>query len=286
MNGRWIKSQKIVKFPRENFDPSAFLAPRDLGQHCLHSRSESEDLLRVGEDNLSSISAPAGLYNLPKGATCWDKASVFTIICVKQQQSCRGSVLNFVVSPTASPAFTRKSAPSLSRTSSPSSSPKSSSGGRRAARLRLAKLSGKHWLSNSKENLDGAANPEADPHADAEAEGATPLAPGETTESALSSEASSSRCDVVLLNGDSSGLSSDCSTDSSLDPDSSLLQHGGSMCLDAIYNLYAISVSAAEKRRTRACVCLFFCFKGNLKDICFIIFLLSAIQESWEEATM
>lgn len=70
MNGRWIKSQKIVKFPRENFDPSAFLAPRDLAQHCLHSRSESEDLLRVGEDNLSSISAPAGLYNLPKGATC------------------------------------------------------------------------------------------------------------------------------------------------------------------------------------------------------------------------
>lgn len=68
VNGRWIKSQKIVKFPRENFDPSAFLAPRELGQHCLHSRSESEDLLRVGEDNLSSVSAPAGLYNLPKGA--------------------------------------------------------------------------------------------------------------------------------------------------------------------------------------------------------------------------
>lgn len=68
VNGRWIKSQKIVKFPRENFDPSAFLAPRDLGQHCLHSRSESEDLLRVGEDNLSSVSAPAGFYNLPKGA--------------------------------------------------------------------------------------------------------------------------------------------------------------------------------------------------------------------------
>lgn len=75
VNGRWIKSQKIVKFPRENFDPSAFLAPRDLGQHCLHSRSESEDLLRVGEDNLSSISAPAGLYNLPKGAS---------LCCVKQ----------------------------------------------------------------------------------------------------------------------------------------------------------------------------------------------------------
>lgn len=70
VNGRWIKSQKIVKFPRENFDPSAFLAPRDLEQHCLHSRSESEDLLRVGEDNLSSISAPAGFCHLNKGTTC------------------------------------------------------------------------------------------------------------------------------------------------------------------------------------------------------------------------
>uniref|UniRef100_A0A8C7E1S4 Ubiquitin carboxyl-terminal hydrolase 32 n=1 Tax=Naja naja TaxID=35670 RepID=A0A8C7E1S4_NAJNA len=29
VNGRWIKSQKIVKFPRESFDPSAFLMPRD-----------------------------------------------------------------------------------------------------------------------------------------------------------------------------------------------------------------------------------------------------------------
>lgn len=68
VNGRWIKSQKIVKFPRESFDPSAFLAPRDMEQQCLHSHSESEDLLRVGEDNLSSVSAPAGFCNLPKGA--------------------------------------------------------------------------------------------------------------------------------------------------------------------------------------------------------------------------
>lgn len=149
-----------------------------------------------------------------------------------------------MVSPTASPASSRKSAPSLSRTSSPSSSPKSSGGGRRPARLRLAKLGGKHWLSNSKENLDGAANPEADLHA--EAEGGAALAPEETTESSLSTEASSSHCDVVLVNGDSNGLSLDCSTDSSLDPDNPLLQHRDNMCLDAVYNLYAISVSAAQ----------------------------------------
>lgn len=64
-----------------------------------------------------------------------------------------------------------------------------------------------------------------------------------TSESLCSTEASSSHCDVVLVNGDSNGLSSDCSTESSMDPDNSLLQHRDNMCLDAIYNLYAISVS-------------------------------------------
>uniref|UniRef100_A0A8C2Z9U4 ubiquitinyl hydrolase 1 n=1 Tax=Cyclopterus lumpus TaxID=8103 RepID=A0A8C2Z9U4_CYCLU len=182
VNGRWIKSQKIVKFPRENFDPSAFLAPRDLVQHCLHSRSESEDLLKVREDNLSSTSAPAGFCNLPK----------------------------------VSPASSRKSAPSLSRSSSPSGSPKTGSGGRRPGRLRLPQLGSRHRLSNSRENLDGAANHEAD-------------------------EASSSQCDVILMNGDSNGLNSDCSTESSMDPDNLLLQHRDNICLDAIYNLYAIS---------------------------------------------
>ena len=29
VNGRWVKSQKIVKFPKHNFDPSNFLAPRE-----------------------------------------------------------------------------------------------------------------------------------------------------------------------------------------------------------------------------------------------------------------
>uniref|UniRef100_A0A4W6CI68 Ubiquitin carboxyl-terminal hydrolase 32 n=1 Tax=Lates calcarifer TaxID=8187 RepID=A0A4W6CI68_LATCA len=217
VNGRWIKSQKIVKFPRENFDPSAFLAPRDLEQHCLHSRSESEDLLRVGEDNLSSIS------------------------CLKRCGL-----------PPASPASSRKSAPSLSRNSSPSSSPKSSSGSRRPGRLRLPQLGSRHRLSNSKENLDGAANPEAEPResaTQADTEGSTAAGvvglPGSgeaiTSESLCSTEASSSHCDVVLVNGDSNGLSSDCSTESSMDPDNSLLQHRDNMCLDAIYNLYAIS---------------------------------------------
>ncbi|XP_061639048.1 ubiquitin carboxyl-terminal hydrolase 32 isoform X3 [Phyllopteryx taeniolatus] len=37
VNGCWIKSQKIVKFPRENFDPSNFLVSRDLELCFPHS---------------------------------------------------------------------------------------------------------------------------------------------------------------------------------------------------------------------------------------------------------
>uniref|UniRef100_A0A7N6BVS4 ubiquitinyl hydrolase 1 n=1 Tax=Anabas testudineus TaxID=64144 RepID=A0A7N6BVS4_ANATE len=199
VNGRWIKSQKIVKFPRENFDPSAFLAPRDL-EH------------KLGKGSLSS----AGVF--------------FTLLFS-----------------TASPASSRKSAPSLSRNSSPSSSPKTGSGGRKPGRLRLPQLGSRHRLSNSKENLEAAANPESDPRdntpqADTEgsAVGLSGSGEGNASESSCGTEASSSHCDVVLMNGDSNGLSSDCSTESSVDPDNSLLQHRD-ICLDAIYNLYAIS---------------------------------------------
>lgn len=60
------------------------------------------------------------------------------------------------------------------------------------------------------------------------------------SESSCHTEASSSHCDVVLMNGDGNGLNSD--TESS--GDSSLLRD---MCLDAIYSLYAISVSTVQR---------------------------------------
>lgn len=230
VNGRWIKSQKIVKFPRERFDPSAFLAPRDRGQQCPYSRSESEDLLRVGEDNLSSISAPAGFTNLHK----------------------------------ASPCSSRKSAPSLSRSSSPSGSPKS--GGRRPGRLRLPQLGSKHRLCSSKESLHSDTSENLQPDScvenvlpgacvEEEAEGSVGEASqgeapaedapvgeasaGEGEErTAVDSESvggtEASHCDVVLMNGN--GLNSDCSTESSLDQ-----ELNRDLGLDAIYNLYAIS---------------------------------------------
>ncbi|KAG7279753.1 hypothetical protein CRUP_021369 [Coryphaenoides rupestris] len=224
VNGRWIKSQKIVKFPRESFDPSAFLAPRDLGQqHSLHSRSEGEELLRLGEDNLSSISAPAGFCNLPK----------------------------------ASPASDRKSAPSLSRTSSPSGSPKTATGGRKQGLLRLPQLGSRHRLSSSKENLDAQAskegaptNPEApEDHAECvPAVGSGSEAgpsPGLCSDTGAAAESSSgSHCEVPLANGEGGEstleLTSDCSTESNVDSESSLLQQGDT-ALEAMYNLYAIS---------------------------------------------
>lgn len=179
--------------------------------------------------------------------------------------------------PTASPASGRKSAPSLSRTSSPSGSPKPGSGGRRPARLRLPQLGSRHRLSNSKENLDGAANFEAEPRdsapqADTEGNTAGAVAsdlPGSgeaiASESSCGTEASSSHCDVVLVNGDSNGLSSDCSTDMSMDPDHTLLQHRDNMCLDAIYNLYAISVSRTQVVFIGPLSGLTFCFETSLK---------------------
>ncbi|XP_054650147.1 ubiquitin carboxyl-terminal hydrolase 32 isoform X2 [Dunckerocampus dactyliophorus] len=58
VNGRWIKSQKIVKFPREEFDPSTFLVPRDLDQCFLHSHP-SPALSRESPSSLSRSSSPS-----------------------------------------------------------------------------------------------------------------------------------------------------------------------------------------------------------------------------------
>lgn len=88
VNGRWIKSQKIVKFPRESFDPSAFLVPRDpaLCQHKpLTPQGDDISELRIsggdvkkmdvqnsaGEEDVllskSPSSLSANITNSPKG---------------------------------------------------------------------------------------------------------------------------------------------------------------------------------------------------------------------------
>ncbi|KAK6296272.1 hypothetical protein J4Q44_G00339850 [Coregonus suidteri] len=245
VNGRWIKSQKIVKFPRESFDPSVYLAPREAGLnrlHSLQSRSEGEELLRIGGgETVSSISAPAGFLNILK----------------------------------ASPASGRKSAPpsSISRTSSPCSSPKTGGGGpggtgRRQTRLRLPQLASRHRLSNSKENLEGStreggSSPDTEPRegapqADTEF-GLVGVVGGGFGEVGVGSEpemstidASSSLSNVILMNGDSGGhsngvLSTEASTEPSTEPSMDLgssattLLHQSDNSLENIYNLYAIS---------------------------------------------
>lgn len=175
----------------------------------------------------------------------------------------RVSLLLWLIS-AASPASGRKSAPPLSRNSSPASSPKSGGGGggRRQARLRLPQLGSRLRLSNSKENLegstkDGGANPDAEPkegplQANTEATGAeasgTGISAGHVApnplESSMASEASSSHCDVILMNGESvQSNGTEGSTDPGSDLDTSQLHQRENICLEPMYNLYAISVS-------------------------------------------
>lgn len=41
VNGHWVKSNKIVKFPMEGFDPSAFLTKQTLNTNSSLSNSDS-----------------------------------------------------------------------------------------------------------------------------------------------------------------------------------------------------------------------------------------------------
>ena len=45
LNGRWVKSHKIVKFPLENFDPACYLAPRKqtVSQNVICTRNTNSD---------------------------------------------------------------------------------------------------------------------------------------------------------------------------------------------------------------------------------------------------
>lgn len=52
VNNRWIKSQKIVRFPRDNFDPSAFLTPREVDHKRggLEEESSEKEHVTKSED--------------------------------------------------------------------------------------------------------------------------------------------------------------------------------------------------------------------------------------------
>ncbi|XP_030632095.1 ubiquitin carboxyl-terminal hydrolase 32 isoform X2 [Chanos chanos] len=224
VNGRWIKSQKIVKFPREGFDPSAFLAPREAVQQSeQESQKESvaEELQRNdrGDSSLSSVSTTT-VNSLPYNSK-------------------------------GTPGPVRRTSSPLSRSSSPSSSPKSA--GRKQGRLRLPQLGSRHRLSNSKENLDSSSSSnssnsgkesssELEPSTVTEVEVIGPTPPADSnSQDSWSVEASSTDCDVIMVNGlGQESSQSNGHSEASTDLDTAPHQRDN-ICLEPIYNLYAIS---------------------------------------------
>ncbi|KAI1231743.1 hypothetical protein IHE44_0007375 [Lamprotornis superbus] len=223
VNGRWIKSQKIVKFPRENFDPSAFLVQRDpshFQRKQLTLQVENLPEARAGQGDTKKtdvqITGTAG-----EGDTL-----------NRSPSSLNTTVLNNVK---ASPSLGRKSGTSCpsSKNSSPNSSPRTL--GRGKGRLRLPQL-GKNKLSSSKENLaanreNGAEHEQGDALTKGQALGGSQseLYPGQDSEGALANgylwEQSS------LSNGQGENHSEDDTADDQRDD----------VWVNPIYNLYAIS---------------------------------------------
>lgn len=58
VNNRWIKSQKIVQFPRDNFDPSAFLTPREVDHNQQGWRGGLAEELSEKEHRTNSGDPP------------------------------------------------------------------------------------------------------------------------------------------------------------------------------------------------------------------------------------
>lgn len=147
------------------------------------------------------------------------------------------------------PSSVRRVGSPLSRSNSPNSSPKST--GRRQGRLRLPQLGSRHRLSNSKDSLDSSSNSgckESGPEPESSmVTEAAPQVTGATPEPNMQDSpwtlvSSSTDCDVIMMNG----LSQDNSqinghSDASTELDSTAHQRD-EVCLEPIYNLYAISV--------------------------------------------
>lgn len=147
VNGRWIKSQKIVKFPRETFDPSAFLVPRDPSfwpQSQVDDLSEPQSLQEECRRTESPNPSVAG-----EGDVLTRSPSSLSV----------SAVLNNIK---ASPLPGRKctSGCPSSKNVSPTGSPRTL--GRGKGRLRLPQLC-KNKLSSSKENLDANRESSTDP---------------------------------------------------------------------------------------------------------------------------
>ncbi|KAK1158206.1 ubiquitin carboxyl-terminal hydrolase 32-like [Acipenser oxyrinchus oxyrinchus] len=211
MNGRWIKSQKIVKFPCEQFDPGAFLVPRDPGL-CQHREvtSQGDDQSETKRCEITNVHTTGTGDGLAAGP---QELNVGFINNIKASQS-SGKKCNI----------------SSSR-SSPCNSPKNQ--GRGKGRLRLPQLGGKTKLSSSKESLDMRmeSGSELEQTASSDLEGS--LSEGNAEE--LLHEEGAGR---VLLNGlGHEKQHNDCSDHHPHSTDHQRDQ----VALKPLYNLYAIS---------------------------------------------
>uniref|UniRef100_A0A8C2U2B9 ubiquitinyl hydrolase 1 n=1 Tax=Coturnix japonica TaxID=93934 RepID=A0A8C2U2B9_COTJA len=234
VNGRWIKSQKIVKFPRENFDPSAFLVQRDPSHFQRKQLTPQIDEMSEGR-TLQGDSKKVDLQ-----ITCSAEGDVN-----RSPSSLNTSLFSFP----ASPSLGRKSGTSCpsSKNSSPNSSPRTL--GRGKGRLRLPQL-GKNKLSSSKENLDGSKENCTDQEQKIASDRSDTLTRGQNlggSQSELCTELYTAQDNEVTLangyiceqnaysNGSINGQIDNHSEDDTAD------DQREEICINPIYNLYAIS---------------------------------------------
>uniref|UniRef100_A0A8C5RSC0 ubiquitinyl hydrolase 1 n=1 Tax=Laticauda laticaudata TaxID=8630 RepID=A0A8C5RSC0_LATLA len=225
VNGRWIKSQKIVKFPRESFDPSAFLMPRDPS--CWPPK-----LLTPQTDD------PAEPQILPEECRRTEPRSG-TVAGEGDVLTRSPSSLNTSASPSSARKCTSGS--STSKNLSPTSSPRTM--GRSKGRLRLPQLC-KNKLSSSKENLDTSREngTQPDPKATLDSPGREQQNLGDGSGEPVVAQDNEGQ----LINGYICKLSS--SSNHSLNgplearrEEELVDDQRGEICINPIYNLYAIS---------------------------------------------
>ncbi|XP_068010958.1 ubiquitin carboxyl-terminal hydrolase 32 isoform X2 [Melanerpes formicivorus] len=233
VNGRWIKSQKIVKFPRENFDPSAFLVQRDPS-HLQRKQLTFQ---------VDSLPEPRTLQGEPRKV---DLQITYTAgegdSLNRSPSSLNTAVLNNIK---ASPSLGRKSGTSCpsSKNSSPNSSPRTL--GRGKGRLRLPQL-GKNKLSSSKENLDASKENGTEQEQRLAADQGDALSRGQILSGSQGELYTAQDSEATLANGylcEQSAYSNG-SVNGQVDTqseDDTADDQRDEVCVNPIYNLYAIS---------------------------------------------
>uniref|UniRef100_A0A8C8D233 Ubiquitin carboxyl-terminal hydrolase 32 n=1 Tax=Oncorhynchus tshawytscha TaxID=74940 RepID=A0A8C8D233_ONCTS len=207
MNGRWIKSQKIVRFPMETFDPSAFLTPRDADQSQESWRDKLGEELHDTEGGVKksgggdTVCNPALTLNNGKG------------------------LYNILTDPLCSG---RMASTPLSKDVGLNCSPESE--GRRQGRGLVFPTGSRYQLSLSKESLDSGRESPMELEASRTRMGSM----GEGLSDSTSGEDMARECDNTKS---VSELNSNGYTENSMDLEASQ----GQRDLDPMYNLYAIS---------------------------------------------